>query len=166
MSMLLCTLFKDYGSARANEVTEQLLESNPVLEAFGNAQTVRNDNSRYCTVRFYMRYSPQQCTHTHANLLTTHTFSRFGKYMELQFDHGGIVVGGRITNYLPEKSRVVAQAEGERNFHVFHQMLAGSSSVSGVWCLVLFVCVLRDLFPYYSIEQKLKSNGHRTKAQI
>ncbi|DBB00655.1 hypothetical protein WJX82_006589 [Trebouxia sp. C0006] len=79
-------------------VEEQVLESNPLLEAFGNAKTSRNDNS-----------------------------SRFGKFTEISFDAGGRVTGAAISTYLLERSRVVSVSTPERSYHIFYQLCAGAS---------------------------------------
>ncbi|KAL5473815.1 hypothetical protein EMCRGX_G028372 [Ephydatia muelleri] len=80
----------------SNLISEQILEATPLLESFGNAKTVQNNNS-----------------------------SRFGKYLEIYFDAQGLITGARLSEFLLEKSRIVGLSRGERNYHVFYEMLAG-----------------------------------------
>lgn len=81
------------GLAGGTGVEDAVLATNPLLEAFGNAKTLRNNNS-----------------------------SRFGKLIEIYFDRGHHICGALIQTYLLEKSRVVHQLPGERNYHIFYQV--------------------------------------------
>jgi len=83
------------ATASRSPIHEKLLGSNPLLEAFGNAKTVRNDNS-----------------------------SRFGKWINVHFDRKGTIAGAEIKTYLLEKARVIHQTAGERNYHIFFQLFA------------------------------------------
>ncbi|XP_075874090.1 myosin VIb isoform X2 [Nelusetta ayraudi] len=85
-----------YGSGQ--DIDERIVEANPLLEAFGNAKTVRNNNS-----------------------------SRFGKFVEIHFNEKNAVVGGFVSHYLLEKSRICMQSSDERNYHIFYRLCAGAS---------------------------------------
>ncbi|XP_058888070.1 unconventional myosin-X [Acipenser ruthenus] len=86
------------ASEKSTHVEQAIVESSPIMEAFGNAKTVYNNNS-----------------------------SRFGKFIQLHFSQNGSIQGGCIFDYLLEKNRVVRQNPGERNYHIFYALLAGSN---------------------------------------
>nr|XP_027784022.1 unconventional myosin-VI isoform X4 [Marmota flaviventris] len=89
-------LTESYGTGQ--DIDERIVEANPLLEAFGNAKTVRNNNS-----------------------------SRFGKFVEIHFNEKSSVVGGFVSHYLLEKSRICVQGKEERNYHIFYRLCAGAS---------------------------------------
>ena len=102
-AMKFLTSLNDAGGKKKSDevsIEDKILACNPVLEAFGNAKTVRNDNS-----------------------------SRFGKYVSLLVAKGSNqrILGATITNYLLEKSRVCLQSNGERNYHIFYHLFKGAS---------------------------------------
>lgn len=83
-------------SAEHHDIHDKILRANPILESFGNAKTIKNNNS-----------------------------SRFGKFIKIFFDTKGLISGAMIEYYLLEKSRVVHQLKDERNYHAFYQLLKG-----------------------------------------
>ena len=90
------SLIEHSSGALGNQIQNRLMESNIILEAFGNAKTVRNDNS-----------------------------SRFGKYIKLKYDSDHKIVGASTSTFLLEKSRLINVEQNERNYHIFYQLLAG-----------------------------------------
>ena len=93
------------SSSTIQQIKDMVLATNPLLESFGCAKTLRNNNS-----------------------------SRHGKYLEIQFNSQGEPIGANITNYLLEKNRVVGQIRDERNFHIFYQFAkAASDTHRGGW---------------------------------
>lgn len=88
---------KDESTEKKASLEDQVVQTNPVLEAYGNAKTVRNDNS-----------------------------SRFGKFIRIHFTGSGKLAGADIETYLLEKARVISQQSLERSYHIFYQMMSGS----------------------------------------
>jgi myosin heavy subunit len=107
-------------------LANRVLSTNPLLESFGNARTLRNDNS-----------------------------SRFGKFIKIQFSSSKKIVGATINNYLLEKTRICKQEEGERNYHIFYQLITGSDEklkekvrMDAFVLAALFICRSSPLLLY------------------
>ncbi|XP_027849458.2 unconventional myosin IC [Aphis gossypii] len=114
-----------HGDHIIQMIKDKLLVANLVLEAFGNAKTCNNDNS-----------------------------SRFGKYMDVEFNPMGQPIGGNILNYLLEKSRVVKQAKNERNYHIFYQLINGADK----WLAELLE-IDKDVDYFYVRTEKNDNDG-------
>ncbi|RLN47568.1 hypothetical protein BBJ29_005933 [Phytophthora kernoviae] len=95
----LGTIAQHKNAGADSNVMKQVLSSNPILESFGNARTIRNDNS-----------------------------SRFGKFIKMEFSPQGNLIGASIQTYLLEKVRLAYQAESERNYHIFYEIIAGATA--------------------------------------
>ncbi|KAL6426895.1 hypothetical protein ACFW04_009267 [Cataglyphis niger] len=98
---------KEETDKKKGSLEDQVVQTNPVLEAFGNAKTVRNDNS-----------------------------SRFGKFIRIHFGPSGKLAGADIETYLLEKARVISQQSLERSYHIFYQMMSGSVKGLKDMCLL------------------------------
>ncbi|XP_064546693.1 myosin heavy chain, muscle isoform X1 [Drosophila montana] len=98
---------KDESQKNKGSLEDQVVQTNPVLEAFGNAKTVRNDNS-----------------------------SRFGKFIRIHFGPSGKLAGADIETYLLEKARVISQQSLERSYHIFYQIMSGAVAGVKDMCLL------------------------------
>ena len=119
-----------------SSIVQKVVDSNPLLEAFGNAKTVRNDNS-----------------------------SRFGKFVQLQFenkDGASTLVGSHIEVYLLEKSRVISHTPNERNYHIFYQLLAAPDAMKRQIDGDVLVGKTTTAFPYLQSREK-DSNGRKAQ---
>ena len=118
------------GAEGVDRIKKVFLQSNPVLEAFGNAKTLRNNNS-----------------------------SRFGKYFCLKFNRYGAPMGGVITNYLLEKSRICRPGQGERNFHIFYQVREGRYH-----CPITVYCTVSISITHFHVCFPTSSSTRGTKS--
>lgn len=132
-----CHRYLARRSAAPDENLEQrVLESSPILESFGNARTLRNDNS-----------------------------SRFGKFLKLRFTSGEMshLDGASVEPYLLEKSRVLAQGEGERNFHILYELVAGAVQDGALAKELKVFCYTAQLFCYAAVFTCCCLSGSKDK---
>lgn len=134
---LLRYLTESYG-VKSGVIESRLNDSNPLLEAFGNAKTTRNNNS-----------------------------SRFGKFTELHFNEHYRVAGGFVSHYLLEKSRICVQSKEERNYHIFYRLCAGASDQLRKDLLLdtpdSFRYLNRGCTQYFCNSNKSKTNLHASR---
>ncbi|KAI4481632.1 hypothetical protein M0804_009153 [Polistes exclamans] len=125
---------------KKGSLEDQVVQTNPVLEAFGNAKTVRNDNS-----------------------------SRFGKFIRIHFGPSGKLAGADIETYLLEKARVISQQSLERSYHIFYQMMSGSvKGLKDMCCLsdnvqdYYFIAQGKTTIPHVDDGEELQLTDVRT----
>lgn len=103
LSSITTASLRDDNTSKTDNIDDKILQANPILESFGNAKTIKNNNS-----------------------------SRFGKFIQIYFDSAGDLAGANIDYYLLEKSRVVHQADEERNYHIFYHFIKGYENLSSL----------------------------------
>ena len=130
------------GLGKLGLLERQILQANPILESFGNAQTQRNNNSS----RFVR--------HEFSLLIELSLMLLQGKFIRISFSPDGSIAGANIDWYLLEKSRVVVRSEAERSFHVFYQLLEGGGGLKGTLFETKYVFFLIIWQIYFSLRAR------------
>ncbi|KAK3930628.1 Myosin heavy chain, muscle, partial [Frankliniella fusca] len=133
------------GEKKKGTLEDQVVQTNPVLEAFGNAKTVRNDNSsRFVSIEQIITLIQLFLVEFMCSLIVP----KQGKFIRIHFGPSGKLAGADIETYLLEKARVISQQSLERSYHIFYQMMSGSVKGLKEMCLLS-----NDIMDYYFVAQ-------------